>query len=75
MTAAKIELILLITGLATTGALVLFLAPVTMMKIVFGQAPSDLLSLLIVRHWGCWFAWWVVYSFTPPTTRKSASQR
>src|ERR1700720_2746184 len=52
MLAAQIELILLITGLATAGALVLFLAPVTMMKILFGQAPSDALSLLIARHWG-----------------------
>src|SRR5437660_8849609 len=52
MLAARIELILLITGLATTGALVLFLVPVTTMKILFGQAPSDALSLLIVRHWG-----------------------
>jgi hypothetical protein len=50
--AAHIELILLITGLATTGALVLFLAPVTMMKMLFGQAPPDALSLLIARHWG-----------------------
>jgi hypothetical protein len=52
MLAAQIELILLITGLATAGALVLFLAPVTMMKMLFGQAPSDALSLLIARHWG-----------------------
>ncbi len=52
MLAAQIELILLITGLATAGALVVFLAPVTMMKILFGQAPSDTLSLLIARHWG-----------------------
>ena len=52
MLAAHIELILLITGLATAGALVLFLAPVTMMKMLFGQAPSDALSLLIARHWG-----------------------
>jgi len=52
MLAAQIELILLITGLATAGALVLFLAPVTMMKLLFGQAPSDALSLLIARHWG-----------------------
>jgi hypothetical protein len=52
MLAAHIELILLLTGLATTGALVLFLVPVTMMKMLFGQAPSDSLSLLIVRHWG-----------------------
>jgi hypothetical protein len=52
MLAAQIELILLITGVATAGALVLFLAPVTAMKMVFGQAPSDALSLLIARHWG-----------------------
>src|SRR5436309_14156347 len=52
MLAAQIELILLITGLATAGALVLFVAPVPMMKLLFGQAPSDALSLLIARHWG-----------------------
>ena len=52
MLAARIELILLITGLATAGALVLCLAPVTMMKVLFGQATSDALSLLIARHWG-----------------------
>ena len=52
MLAAQIEWILLITGLATAGALVLFLAPVPMMKMLFGQAPSDALSLLIARHWG-----------------------
>src|SRR5437899_12959341 len=52
MLAAEIELILLITGLATAGALVLFLAPVPMMKMLFGQAPADALSILIARHWG-----------------------
>src|SRR6266852_1191125 len=52
MLAAQIEMILSITGLATAGALVLFLAPVPMMKMLFGQAPSDALSLLIARHWG-----------------------
>src|SRR5437868_2282104 len=52
MLAARIELILLVTGLATAGALALFLAPVPMMKLLFGQAPSDVLSLLIARHWG-----------------------
>jgi hypothetical protein len=52
MLAAQIELILLITGVATTGALVLLLAPTTMMRLLFWQAPSDGLSLLIVRHWG-----------------------
>src|SRR5438067_216760 len=52
MLAAKIELILLITGLVTAGALSLSLAPVTMMKMVFGRAPDDALSLFIARHWG-----------------------
>jgi hypothetical protein len=52
MLTAHIELVLLLTGLATAGALVLFLAPVTMMKLLFGQAPPDALSLLIARHWG-----------------------
>ncbi len=52
MLAAQIEWILWLTGLATAGALVLFLAPVPMMKMLFGQAPSDVLSLLIARHWG-----------------------
>src|SRR5258707_7991963 len=52
MLADQIELIFLIVGLAKAGALVLFVAPVTMMKMLFGQAPSDALSLLIVRHWG-----------------------
>ncbi|HEV3079600.1 MAG TPA: hypothetical protein VGY66_07465, partial [Gemmataceae bacterium] len=33
-------------------ALVVFLAPVQILKMLFGQAPSDPLSLLIARHWG-----------------------
>jgi hypothetical protein len=52
MPATQIDLILVLTGLATASALVLFLAPVTMMRMLFGQAPSDALSILIVRHWG-----------------------
>src|SRR5262245_3707526 len=52
MLAAHIELILLITGLATAGVLVVFVAPVPVLKVLFGQAPSDALSLFIARHWG-----------------------
>jgi hypothetical protein len=52
MLAGQIDLILLLTGLATSGAVVLFLAPAAMMKMLFGQAPADTLSLLIGRHWG-----------------------
>src|SRR5262249_48835555 len=49
--APHIELILLITGLATAGVLVVFVAPVPVMKLLFGQAPSDALSLVSARHW------------------------
>jgi len=49
---AQIELVLLITGLITAGAMALCLAPATMMKMMFGQAPADALGLLIARHWG-----------------------
>ena len=52
MLAVQIEWVLFLTGLATAGALVLFLAPVPIMKMLFGQAPADALSLLIARHWG-----------------------
>ncbi|HEV3439781.1 MAG TPA: hypothetical protein VG122_20615 [Gemmata sp.] len=52
MLAAQIELILLLTGLATSGAFLMFLAPATMMKLLFGKVSSDTLSLLIARHWG-----------------------
>src|SRR5262245_50621014 len=52
MLAAHIELILLITGVATAGALVVFLAPVPVMRVLFGQAPSDALGVFIARHWG-----------------------
>src|SRR5215510_9552074 len=52
MLAAHIELILLITGLVTAGLLVVFVAPAPVMKMLFGQAPSDAPGLLIARHWG-----------------------
>jgi hypothetical protein len=52
MLAEHIQLILVITGAATGAVIVLFLAPVRVMKVVFGQVPSDALSVLIVRHWG-----------------------
>jgi hypothetical protein len=52
MLANQIELILMLTGLATSGALVMFLAPAMTMKMLFGQASSDSISILIARHWG-----------------------
>jgi hypothetical protein len=52
MTTAYGELILIVTGVATAGVLALVVAPVPMMKAVFGQAPASPLGPLIVRHWG-----------------------
>jgi hypothetical protein len=51
MLAAYVEPILLITGLATAGSLALVVAPVRMMKLVFGQAPADSFGVIIARHW------------------------
>jgi len=75
MLANQIEWILLLTGLATFGALAVFVAPVPMMKLVFGQAPSDTLSLLIFRHWGllvCLVGALLVYAAYHPETRGPA---
>jgi hypothetical protein len=72
MLAAHIELILLITGLVTAGVLVVFLAPATMMKMLFGQAPSDAASLFIVCHWGlvvCLVGALLVYAAYHPEVR------
>jgi hypothetical protein len=51
MLAAYIELILWITGLATAGVIVFFLAPAAATKIVFGQPPADALGLFLARNW------------------------
>ena len=78
MLAAQIEWILLITGLATAGALALFLAPVPMLRMLFGQAPSDALSLLIARHWGllvCLVGALLVYAAYHPEIRVPNADR
>src|SRR5262245_20456153 len=72
MLAAHIELILLITGLATAGVLVVFVAPVPVLKVLFGQAPSDELSLLIARHWAllvCLVGALLIYAAYHPEVR------
>ena len=72
MLAAHIELILLITGLATAGALVVFVAPVPVMKMLFGQAPSDAPGLFVTRHWGllvCLVGALLIYAAYHPEVR------
>jgi hypothetical protein len=49
---ANIEIILMVTGLMTAGALALTLLPETMLRVLFGGVTSDSHSLLIARHWG-----------------------
>src|SRR5215813_3312308 len=73
MLAAHIELILLITGLVTAGILVVFVAPVPVMKVLFGQAPSDALGLFIARHWGllvCLVGALLIYAAYHPEIRE-----
>jgi len=67
-----IELILLITGLVTAGVLVVFVAPAPAMKVLFGEAPSDALSLFIARHWGllvCLVGALLIYAAYHPEVR------
>jgi hypothetical protein len=49
---AQTKLILLLSGLATSSAFVMFLAPTATMKLLFGRAATDSVSILIARHWG-----------------------
>jgi hypothetical protein len=48
----RIEPILIITGAATAVALVQFLAPSQVLRLVYGEAPTDAISLGLARHWG-----------------------
>jgi hypothetical protein len=52
MIAAHIELILIVTGAVTASMLIQFIAPKPVMRLVFGTAPTDPVSLTIARHWG-----------------------
>lgn len=72
MLAAHIQLILLITGIITAGLLVVFVAPAPVMKLLFGQAPSDSLSHFVARHWGllvCLVGALLIYAAYHPEVR------
>ncbi len=43
--------ILIVTGAITMGACVGVLAPVTILRILFGERDPDSASILITRHW------------------------
>src|SRR5262245_18583296 len=50
--ATHIEPILIITGAITAIALVQFLAPSRVLRMIFGETPTDAISLALARHWG-----------------------
>ena len=52
MIGAHIHSILLITGVLTAGALVQFIAPIPVTRMIFGEAPSNEVGLFLARHWG-----------------------
>jgi hypothetical protein len=49
---AHIQLILLVTGLVTALAIVVFVAPRAGVKLVFGVEQPDPATLFVTRHWG-----------------------
>jgi len=52
MIGSHIELILIVTGALTAMALLQFLAPAQVLRIIFGEAPTDEVSRAVARHWG-----------------------
>jgi hypothetical protein len=49
---AHIEIILIVTGAITALALLQFIAPWAGLRMIFGEAPTGLVSTAIARHWG-----------------------
>ena len=52
MIGAHIEIILIVTGALTAVALLQFIAPLPMLRLIYGEAPDDEVSLFLARHWG-----------------------
>jgi len=52
MIGAHIDVILIVTGALTAVAVLQFVAPVPMLRMIYGDAPTDEVSLALARHWG-----------------------
>jgi len=52
MIGAHIELILIVTGVLTAITILQFIAPAQVLRMIFGEAPTDEVSLAVARHWG-----------------------
>jgi hypothetical protein len=68
--ATHIELILIVTGAATATMLGQFFAPLPVLRLIFGEAPTDAVSVALARHWGllifCVGALLIYAAFYPP---------
>jgi hypothetical protein len=52
MIGLHIELILIVTGATTAMALAQFIAPASVSRIIYGAAPTEVVGIALVRHWG-----------------------
>ena len=52
MIGAHIEGVLIVTGALTAVAILGFIAPVTTLRMIFGRAPTDEVSLALARYCG-----------------------
>ncbi len=50
--ASHVGIILIVTGAITVGASAAIVAPVTILRFLFGERDPDSLTVLITRHWG-----------------------
>ena len=52
MIGAHMEPILIGTGALTALALLQFIAPASVLRMIYGEAPTDEVGLAVARHWG-----------------------
>ena len=52
MIATHIELILIVTGAATATMLSQLFAPLPVLRLIYGEAPTDGVTVALARHWG-----------------------
>ena len=46
------EFVLIVTGAATASMLAQFIAPLQVLRLTYGEAPADAVSVALARHWG-----------------------
>ena len=47
-----IQLILIVTGAVAAIAVLQLIAPAPVLRMIFGEAPTDEVGLAVARHWG-----------------------